>query len=70
LGRFWRKENGHSLWIRLLFDDLDRVGDGGDDGGIVEVALFAARTEGGPPLATIKSTLRPTRSAANAGSRS
>src|SRR5436305_2270114 len=37
--------------------------------GIVEVALFAATAEGGV-LAMIKSTLRPTRSAANAGSRS
>jgi hypothetical protein len=38
--------------------------------GIVEVALFAARAEAVPPLAAITSTLRPTRSAANAGSRS
>ncbi len=37
--------------------------------GIVEVALFAASTEGVPPVA-IKSTLPPTRSAANPGSRS
>src|SRR3954465_513653 len=37
--------------------------------GIVEVALFAASAAGGL-FATIKSTLRPTRSAANAGSRS
>jgi hypothetical protein len=37
--------------------------------GIVEVALFAANAEGGVG-ATIKSTSRPTRSAANAGSRS
>src|SRR4051794_18246508 len=37
--------------------------------GIVEVALFAASAEGGL-FAMIKSTLRPTRSAANAGSRS
>jgi hypothetical protein len=36
--------------------------------GIVEVALFAASAERMVPLATIKSTLRPTRSAANAGS--
>jgi hypothetical protein len=35
--------------------------------GIVEVALFAASAEGGL-FAIIKSTLRPTRSAANAGS--
>jgi hypothetical protein len=38
--------------------------------GIVEVALFAASAGGVLPLATITSTLRPTRSAANAGSRS
>ena len=38
--------------------------------GIVEVAFFAANAEGVPPLVAIKSTLRPTRSAANAGSRS
>jgi len=38
--------------------------------GIVEVAFFAASAEGLPPLATITSTLRPTRSVANAGSRS
>ena len=38
--------------------------------GIVEVAFFAASAEGVPPLVTITSTLRPTRSAANAGSRS
>ena len=38
--------------------------------GIVELALFAARTERGLPPATIKSTLRPTRSVASAGSRS
>jgi hypothetical protein len=36
--------------------------------GIVEVAFFAASAEG--PLAAITSSLRPTRSAANAGSRS
>jgi hypothetical protein len=38
--------------------------------GIVEVALFAANAGVRPPLATIASTLRPTRSAANAGKRS
>jgi hypothetical protein len=38
--------------------------------GIVEVALFAARAVGVPPVETITSTLRLTRSAANAGSRS
>jgi hypothetical protein len=38
--------------------------------GIVEVALFAASAQRRLPFATIKSTLRPTRSAANAGSRS
>jgi hypothetical protein len=38
--------------------------------GIVEVALFAVSAETSPPVATIKSTLRPTRSAANAGNRS
>jgi hypothetical protein len=37
--------------------------------GIVEVALFAASAEGGP-LVTITSTLRRTRSAADASSRS
>jgi len=35
--------------------------------GIVEVAFFAA-TDGATAMVTIKSTLRPTRSAANAGS--
>ena len=38
--------------------------------GIVEVALFAASAGGVPPFVTIKSTFRPTRSAAKAGSRS
>jgi hypothetical protein len=38
--------------------------------GIVEVALFAASAQRRLPFATIKSTLRPTSSAANAGSRS
>ena len=38
--------------------------------GIVEVASFAAAVPRQPPLATITSTLRLTRSAANAGSRS
>ena len=38
--------------------------------GMVEVAAFAARTGGLPPLVTITSTLRATRSTANAGSRS
>jgi hypothetical protein len=38
--------------------------------GIVDVTLFAASAEGVPPVATITSTLRPTRAAANAGSRS
>ena len=37
--------------------------------GVVEVALFAASV-GGEAMVTIKSTLRPTRSAANAGRRS
>src|SRR5438067_7603684 len=37
--------------------------------GIVEVALFAANPAS-PPTAAIKSTLRPTRSVANPGSRS
>jgi hypothetical protein len=37
--------------------------------GIVEVAFFAASAAGGP-LVAITSTLRPTRSTANAGSRS
>jgi hypothetical protein len=37
---------------------------------IVDVVLFAASAEAVPPVATITSTLRPTRSAANAGSRS
>ena len=38
--------------------------------GMVEVAFFAANAEAVPPLVMIKSTLRPTRSAANAGSSS
>jgi len=38
--------------------------------GIVEVAFFAACAGAVPPLVAITSTLRPTRSAANAGSRS
>ena len=38
--------------------------------GIVEVACFAASAEASPPSVTITSTLRPTRSAAKAGSRS
>src|SRR6266566_4469433 len=38
--------------------------------GIVEVAFFAANAEEAPPLVAITSTLRLTRSAANAGSRS
>jgi hypothetical protein len=38
--------------------------------GIVEVALFAASAGAVPPNVTIKSTLRPTSSAANAGNRS
>jgi hypothetical protein len=38
--------------------------------GIVEVAFFAASAETVPPPVAIRSTLRPTRSAANAGSRS
>jgi hypothetical protein len=36
--------------------------------GIVAVAFFAASVERSPPLAAIKSTLRPTRSAAIPGS--
>jgi hypothetical protein len=38
--------------------------------GIVEVAFFAASDDASPPSVTITSTLRATRSAANAGSRS
>jgi hypothetical protein len=38
--------------------------------GIVEVAFFAARAETVPPMVAMTSTLRPTSSAANAGSRS
>jgi len=38
--------------------------------GIVEVAFLAASAEGKAPGAKIKSTWRPTRSAASAGSRS
>jgi hypothetical protein len=38
--------------------------------GIVEVAFFAASAGGVPLIATIKSTLRLTSSAANAGNRS
>jgi len=38
--------------------------------GIAEVAFFAASGGGMPPPVAITSTLRPTRSAANAGSRS
>ncbi len=48
----------------------DRVAAAAKTIGIVEVALFAASAAGVPPVATITSTLRPTRSAANAGSRS
>jgi hypothetical protein len=38
--------------------------------GIVEVAFFAARAETVPPMVAMTSTLRPTSSAASAGSRS
>jgi len=38
--------------------------------GMVELAFFAASAPGVPPVDTITSTLRLTRSAANAGSRS
>jgi hypothetical protein len=38
--------------------------------GIVEVAFFAASAGVSPPPVAITSTLRPARSAANAGSRS